>query len=52
MLVSPLCDDLRENTLQLVTKVGMPLNDQFSTLLSNSEIQAELGKCVFRVMEM
>ena len=51
MLECPLYGDLRENILLHVNSAGMTLNDQFSTLLSNTEVQAKLGKCGFRIME-
>ena len=51
MLGFPLYDDLRGNYLQHLNNAGITLNDKFSTLFSNTEIQAELGKCVLRIME-
>ena len=51
MLKCPLYDDLREHILLHLNNAGMTLNDQFSILLFNTEIQAELGKGVFRIME-
>ena len=50
-LECPICDDLTETILLRVTNAVMTLTDQFSTLLRHTEIEAELRKCVFRIME-
>ena len=51
LLQCPAYDDLRENIVLYISDVRLSLKDQFCSLLSNTEIQAALGKCVFRIME-
>ena len=50
LLQCPLYDDIRSN-LTNIHNTGMSLLDQFISILSCSEQQALLGKCIFRIME-
>ena len=51
LLQCPLYDDLRDNLVKNIPNTGMSLIDQYILLLSKTEIQAPLGKCIFRIME-
>ncbi len=50
LLQCPLYDDIRSIITKHVTDTTMSFKDQFCSLLSNPDIQADLGKCVFRMM--
>ena len=47
----PLYDDIRANLIKCFTDTGMSLMDQFLYLLSCSEQQAALAKCIYRSMK-
>ena len=54
LLECPLYDDLRSNLLLYLCNDFVEndnLKDQYCCLLSNPNIQAELGKCVFKMIE-
>ena len=50
LLACPLYDDLRSMVTQYIQDSSCSLKDQYCFLLSNPNIQAELGKCVFNIM--
>lgn len=51
LLQCPLYDDLRANIIRNLPNTEMSVFEKFTMLLSNQELQAPLGKCVFRIME-
>ncbi len=53
LLECPLYDDIREDLLEKLSEedCNLPLKDQYCLLLSKNDIQADLGKCIFKMMK-
>ena len=51
LLECPLYDDIRFTVTRYVQDNTTSLKDQYICLLSNPNIQAELGKCIFSIMK-
>ena len=51
LMECPLYDDIRSTIQHHISNVTQSLKDQLCSFISNPNIQAVLGKCIFKIMK-